>query len=63
MLKWERIIAVGSLIVTVVSIIVTCMAMAQTARNTNDAVEPVNQIIILGDVIVADAEIVKSECL
>lgn len=63
MQKWERVITVVSIIVGVVSIIITCMSMAQTARNTNDAVEPVNQIIILGDVIVADAEIVKSECL
>lgn len=63
MQKWERIITVGSMIVTVVSIIVTCMAMAQSTMNTNDAVEPVNQIIILGDVIVADAEVVKSDYL
>jgi hypothetical protein len=61
MKKWERIMAIVSLVVGVVGIIVTCISITQAVAGGNKSVEPMSQIIILGDVIVVDAEIVKSE--
>nr|WP_294573924.1 hypothetical protein [uncultured Romboutsia sp.] len=63
MKKWERNLTIASVIIGIIGIIVTCVSIAQTSTAGNECVEPVNQIIILGDVIVADAEVVKSKYL
>ncbi|MCC3865350.1 hypothetical protein K0040_13840 [Terrisporobacter petrolearius] len=53
MTKWEKIIAIASLVVGIIGIMATCISIAQVAVGEDKVVEPTKQIIILGDVNIA----------